>query len=263
MTGKLRDDRKRYFYLVDNAVIERYLPLIGQSAFVVYSYLVYRAGAGDVAWPSYTTMQRGLGIGRAQIAAAVRVLVEQGLITITHAKRGANVYHIVDIPHACGDAVSTGTSSESEPVPNQNQFRIGTETSSGSEPELVPNRNLNNTQLTRLSAPAGAGVEARAPAHTPARARPPRGDVAAVVSIPADLSPGDEERAQLETLRIPQDWYMAKWWSLIEHYEGKPDDRRTVETWRRTCRRLIAEDWAKEVASSPDPTPSRNPNRTR
>jgi len=69
------------------------------------------------------------------------------------------------------------------------------------------------------------------------------------VSIPSDLSPGEEERAQMQALAIPKNWYATKWWSLVEHYEGKPNERRTPDEWRRTCRRLISEDWAKALAN--------------
>jgi hypothetical protein len=116
---------------------------------------------------------------------------------------------------------------------------------------VVPLRDCNKTQLTRPKeqdpkAAVAAGEPARI--RTRPHARETRNGDGDGVSIPADLSPGDEERSQMVTLAIPQQWYFTKWWSIVEHYENKPEDKRTIEKWRWTCRHLISEDWAKELA---------------
>jgi hypothetical protein len=238
---RIVDDRARGWFHIDNAVIDEYLPQIGVTAFAVYACIVRHSDVHGNAFPSYSKFQSELGCGRSQVAAAVKAIVDAGLVTITTGKRASNCYHIVTV----------STSPKSELVPIQNQSRSETGTSPGARPELVPNRDCNNTQLTRPKeqdpkAAVAAGEPARI--RTRPHARGTRDGADDGVAIPADLSPGDEERSQMVTLAIPQQWYFTKWWSIVEHYENKPEDKRTIEKWRWTCRHLISEDWAKELA---------------
>jgi hypothetical protein len=105
------------------------------------------------------------------------------------------------------------------------------------------------TEEVNLTEPSGeVAVAPPARIRTRPHAQGTRDGADDGVAIPADLSPGDEERSQMVTLAIPQQWYFTKWWSIVEHYENKPEDKRTIEKWRWTCRHLISEDWAKELA---------------
>jgi hypothetical protein len=135
----LRDERERGWFHLDNAIIDEYLPKIGVTAFAVYACIVRHSDRAGNAFPSYTTLQKELGCGRAQVAAAIKKIVDAGLVTITTGARSSNLYHVVTV----------STSSNPKLVPMRNQFQIGTATSSAPEPELVPNRNSNNTHLTR------------------------------------------------------------------------------------------------------------------
>jgi hypothetical protein len=125
----LRDERARGWFHLDNAVIDEYLPKIGVTAFAVYACIVRHADPNGNAFPSYTKLQAELGTGRHQVAAAIKKIVDVGLVTITPGKRSQNVYHIATV----------ATSAAEELVPIRNQSRIST--SSAEEPELVPQRN--------------------------------------------------------------------------------------------------------------------------
>jgi hypothetical protein len=246
MATELRDERERGWFHIDNAVIDEYLPRIGVPAFSVYACIVRHADRHGVAFPSYTKLQQLLGTGRAQIASAIKKIVEAGLVWIESGKRGQNIYHIVTVTtSAVAELVSNRNEFRSETAQSPDQFRRETSTGSAEKPKLVPERNPNKTQLTRPKEQEGEG-EARG------RASPFAAD-GVLMAIPPDFSPGEAERQQMVALSIPRDWYQAKWWSIVEHYEGKPDERRTEESWRRTCRRLISEDWAKALAGRAPP----------
>jgi len=133
LSDQLRDVRERGWFHLDNAVIDEYLPKIGVTAFAVYACIVRHADRTGTAFPSYTKLQEELGTGRSQVAAAIKKIVDAGLVTVKQGARSQNIYHVVTV----------STSSAVELVSNQNQSRIGTGTSSESEPELVPNRNRN------------------------------------------------------------------------------------------------------------------------
>jgi hypothetical protein len=139
MNDVLRDTRERGWFWLDNAIIDEYLPKIGVTAFAVYACIVRHSDRAGNAFPSYSTLQKELACGRSQVAAAIKKIVDAGLVTITTGKRASNVYHVVTV----------STSPKPELVPIQNQSHIGTGTSPGAEPELVPNRDSNKTQLTR------------------------------------------------------------------------------------------------------------------
>jgi hypothetical protein len=242
MATELRDERERGWFHIDNAVIDEYLPRVGVSAFTVYACIVRHADRYGVAFPSYTKLQHLLGTGRAQIASAIKKIVEAGLVWIESGKRGQNIYHIVTVTtSAVAELVSDRNQFRSETSPKPDRFRRETSTSSAEKPKLVPERNSNKTQLTRPKEQDGGEARARAPDGG--------SDGGDLIAIPPDFSPGEAERQQMVALKIPRDWYQAKWWSIVEHYEGKPDERRTEESWRRTCRRLISEDWAKALAA--------------
>jgi hypothetical protein len=136
---------------------------------------------------------------------------------------------------------------------DEHQYRKASDDPQRVKERVTRYRALRNALVTRPEADAEAETDSETDSETEqkkprAHARPsPNGNG---ISIPSDLSPGEEERAQMQALSIPKNWYATKWWSLVEHYESKPSAHRpNDDEWRRTCRRLISEDWAKALAS--------------
>jgi DNA-binding Lrp family transcriptional regulator len=256
----LKDRRQRGWYHIDNALLDAYGPMVGANGIAVYNVLARRADKDGDSFPSYSLIAESVGISRPTAIAAVRTLIAYGLVTCetvrVAGKRPQNHYRLVTVeagPNGKGDApvkeIDQSTGKADEPVNEVYQSngkadlpvkRIAP-TGKAALPEMVKQFDCNNTQLTRPIEEDGGEARGRASPPTDSAA----GDL---IPIPPDLSPGEAERQQMESLKIPRDWYQTKWWSLLEHYEGKPDERRTEEKWRQTCRRLISEDWAKELA---------------
>ncbi len=80
--GELRDGRQRGWFHIDNATLDTYLPIIGMTAWGVYTYLVRRANKQDQCFPSYTTIATDCGIGRSTVIRAIGKLEEVGLLAI-------------------------------------------------------------------------------------------------------------------------------------------------------------------------------------
>jgi hypothetical protein len=161
MRSTLHDERERGWFHMDNAVVDAYLPLVGHTAFAVYAYLVRNVSRErGYAFPSYTRMQRGLGIGRNQVAESIKRLCDHDLIRVEQGDRGGvNHYHITSVG-----------SLDTKLVSPENQSRSETETSFQEKPKLVSERDSIKTYLKRPiekdrvkeSVKAYPGVPARA-----------------------------------------------------------------------------------------------------
>ena len=78
---KLRDARKRCFYIVDNDLIDRYGPVIGAYGVAVYNLIArYADNNGENAFPSYPTIAKKLGMSRTKVVQTIELLVSLGLI---------------------------------------------------------------------------------------------------------------------------------------------------------------------------------------
>lgn len=218
MNHILKDERERGWFHLDNAIIDEYLPKIGPTAFAVYACIVRHSDRRGDAFPSYTLLQRELNTGRHQIAAAIKKLVDAGLVTITKGKRASNVYHIVTV----------STSAESELVLNRNQFPSGTDTSSSPAPELVPNRHSNNTQLTRPI--EQDPIVAIATARAKPNAKPP------VVRL-ADFAPSAAQIADAVGYGVPEEQiaFQTEQWRDY-HAERGTAIKDFGASWRRWMR---------------------------
>lgn len=79
MTGNL-ESKLGFWQAVPEWVIEK-IPEIGDSAFTIYVYLVYRTHRKrGVAWPSYEAMKRDLGFGYNKISRALKILEKADML---------------------------------------------------------------------------------------------------------------------------------------------------------------------------------------
>lgn len=100
MPDILRDGRKRGWFHIDNALLDRFGAEIGAYGVAVYAVLARHADAKGVCFPSYQGIADKLGVSRRQAIRTVGVLVERGLIRVqkrqTPGKRPQNVYVLTD-----------------------------------------------------------------------------------------------------------------------------------------------------------------------
>jgi len=94
----VRDRRTPHQFSIENLVLDEWLPIIGQIGFMLYAFYVRMADREEEkSFPSYSLIQRHLGIGPASISEHNQLLVWCGLL---HIKRGtrhaANIYYILD-----------------------------------------------------------------------------------------------------------------------------------------------------------------------
>jgi hypothetical protein len=94
----VRDRRTPHQFSIENLVLDEWLPIIGQIGFMLYAFYVRMADREEEkSFPSYSLIQRHLGIGAASISEHNQLLVWCGLL---HIKRGtrhaANIYYILD-----------------------------------------------------------------------------------------------------------------------------------------------------------------------
>jgi hypothetical protein len=103
MNDTLRDGRRHSFYIVDNAVIDKYGPQIGVYGIAVYNLIArYADSNGENAFPSLTTITKKLDISRPKAVTTLNKLVEVGLIHREHRHRedgskNSSLYTIIDL----------------------------------------------------------------------------------------------------------------------------------------------------------------------
>lgn len=126
MSDKLRDERRRPFYMVDNDIIDTYGKQIGVYGIAVYNLIARYADAnGANAFPSFTTITKKLGIGRHKVAETIQLLVDVGLIrrenrTDSAGDKATNLYTLVDLGGGSPRELP-GSPSEPQVVPHGNQ----------------------------------------------------------------------------------------------------------------------------------------------
>lgn len=101
----VRDERRRDFFIVDNVVVRKYLPLIGETAYAVYCCLLSHAGVGGDCFPSVPTLAAECGRSERTVRYALRKLEEHHLIHIEPRFEAgkkchtSNLYRILSVAH--------------------------------------------------------------------------------------------------------------------------------------------------------------------
>lgn len=88
---------KRGFSQVDNAVVDKYGPLVGPYGLSVYLVLARMAGTRKRCWPSVCTVAERSGMSESQARRALKRLRDAGLITI-EPRIGTNRYTLAEVP---------------------------------------------------------------------------------------------------------------------------------------------------------------------
>jgi hypothetical protein len=132
--------RKARFTQIDNAVFEEWLPVIGHDGLVVYAFICYRSNPKTGSWcnESLPNMVKRLGMRRQRLQAAVRRLIDAGLIErelrrpkpcgyrpIRDRTEGGNQARTGLINQSKSGLNEVGNQSKNDPI---NQSRIGLQT---------------------------------------------------------------------------------------------------------------------------------------
>jgi hypothetical protein len=93
------EDRRQGFYMVENAVMDWYLPLMGLTGYAVYSlYCRLANNREDVAWPSFRTVCSHLRIGPATLTQVNTLLEVLGLIEVERGdQETSNRYYLLEV----------------------------------------------------------------------------------------------------------------------------------------------------------------------
>lgn len=95
-SDRLKDGRRFPYARVENAAFA-YMSRVGATAWAVYTYIIYRAGEKDCAWPSYSTIQQACGIkDRSTVSRALQKLEEARLLKIER-EPNHNVYVLLPV----------------------------------------------------------------------------------------------------------------------------------------------------------------------
>ncbi len=91
------EDRRQRFYIIDNIVLDAYLPLMGLKAYAVYS-LYSRMAREDLAWPGFDYICKALHIGRSTLSECNRTLEALGLIEVARGdSERSNRYYLLQV----------------------------------------------------------------------------------------------------------------------------------------------------------------------
>jgi hypothetical protein len=208
----LKDERERGWFHLDNAVIDVYLPKVGPIAFAVYASIVRHSDRNGIAFPSYTKLQQELGTGRTQIANAIRIIVDAGLITFTtekeEGKQKKNIYRVITPQGSPAERL----------VPQRNQSLRETTSSPAERPMVVPQRDSNNTHRTRPTE------------QDPVVASQPRARL-------ADFQPNEKQRADAIGYGVPSERiaFETEQWRDYHAEKGTPI-KDFGASWRRWMR---------------------------
>lgn len=77
--NEVRDARRHNFFMVDNVVVDAYLPVIGPTGFAIYSALVRIAGSKGSAFPSVKHLAKMAGTGESTARRHLAVLASSPL----------------------------------------------------------------------------------------------------------------------------------------------------------------------------------------
>ena len=178
---KLRDARKRCFYIVDNDLIDRYGPVIGAYGVAVYNLIArYADNNGENAFPSYPTIAKKLGMSRTKVVQTIELLVSLGLIKKEQRVDEAgdltsNLYTIVhpgSTPHALPSTPHVLGSAPSEP-------QVVRHTDGGSAPHVPDQYSIKKTEFNKkedTTAPQTDEPASQTKSFSPPSENSPTGD---------------------------------------------------------------------------------------
>lgn len=89
--------KQRGFSQIDNAVVDRYGPLVGPYGLSVYLVLARFSDRTGQSWPSVCTVAERSGMSESQARRALKKLRDAGLITI-EPRIGTNRYILAEVP---------------------------------------------------------------------------------------------------------------------------------------------------------------------
>ena len=144
---KVRDNRKKDFFIIDNEVILLKAKEIGTTALAVYITLVYHSDRNQESFPSQDTIAEELGISRDTVIEKIKVLEQQNMISITQTRAEGtgkflhNIYTLLDF--------TVWRNSDMDHV-GKNTIRVEADTVSG-------NSDTNNTHV--LTTPIEKGQD--------------------------------------------------------------------------------------------------------
>ncbi len=103
----VRDERRREFFIVDNAIIAQYGRTIGPYGIAVYNALAMHAGRSGRCNPSVLTIANEIGASKRAVQGAIATLTEAGLLDVEVQPSGptstnAYILNTVGAPGACG-----------------------------------------------------------------------------------------------------------------------------------------------------------------
>ncbi len=121
----VRDGRCSPFFMIDNAVLDRYGAMLSGNEFKVYAALARHANAERHAWPSYAGMAKRLGMDRSTVMRAIKRLEELGLLRREYQRDAAgdptsNLYTLLPVPEVVAATPlpsSTGETGVVAPTP--------------------------------------------------------------------------------------------------------------------------------------------------
>jgi hypothetical protein len=236
MTGDLRDDRERGWFHLDNEVVDTYLPLVGHTTFALYVYIVRSVNRDrGYAWPSYTKMQRALGIGRNQVATAIKTLVGHGLMRVEKGGPAAVNHYYITTPGSLAQKL----------VSVENQSRSETKTSLAEKPHLVSERDSIKTELKRQS-DKERERERTPPGGLNLRAPPRPLKVGNLIPLPDPfVNDSPEIEAWVRERKMPFDWVNNRTDSFVAHFR-ESGTMLSPERWQERFKKWLLDDWAKE-----------------
>ncbi|MBM3282955.1 winged helix-turn-helix transcriptional regulator [Candidatus Gottesmanbacteria bacterium] len=94
---EIRDLRNGDWYWIHKTVIQRYMPLIGATGVIVYSFLASLANSKQACYPSQKYIADNLGYSRATVNKAIKRLEENRLIKIERRSRYHCVYSLLKV----------------------------------------------------------------------------------------------------------------------------------------------------------------------
>ncbi len=171
---RVRDGRRPPFFMIDNAVLDRYGAMLSGNEFKVYAALARHADPERHAWPSYGGMAKRLGLDRSTVMRAMNRLVELGLVGREYQRDDAgdptsNRYTLLDVPEVVAPTpLPSGTDATTvvAPVPpgwlhpRHQDSGTGATLTKPSKKDLPKKTHSNNTHP---AAGEGEGVSALHP----------------------------------------------------------------------------------------------------
>lgn len=97
---KVTDERRYEFFILDNPVFDSGVAKrIGPTAFMVFAYLVRRAGRRAQCWPKNATIAEDCGLSLRSVSSAINTLSNYRLIAAKRGRRGY-IFEIQDVRYA-------------------------------------------------------------------------------------------------------------------------------------------------------------------